>query len=51
MGNIFNQDFSEFIGCFNKHEVEYVLVGGMAVILNGYVRTTGDMDVWGKKIR
>ncbi len=46
---MFNPDFSEFINCFNKNEVEYVLVGGMAVILNGYVRTTGDMDVWVKK--
>jgi len=49
MGNIFNEDFTDFIACFNKHKVEYVLVGGMAVILNGYVRTTGDMDVWVKK--
>jgi hypothetical protein len=46
MANIFNEDFSEFISCFNKQEVEYILVGGMAVILNGYNRTTGDMDVW-----
>jgi len=49
MANIFNEDFSEFISCFNKQEVEYILVGGMAVILNGYNRTTGDMDVWVKK--
>lgn len=49
MANIFNDDFSEFINCFNKHEVAYILVGGMAVILNGYNRTTGDMDVWVKK--
>jgi hypothetical protein len=46
MGDIFNQDFADFIDCFNKNNVEYILVGGMAVILNGYVRTTGDMDVW-----
>ena len=49
MGNIFNEDFNDFISCFNKHNVDYVLVGGMAVILNGYIRTTGDMDVWVKK--
>jgi predicted nucleotidyltransferase len=46
MGNIFNDDFREFIDAFNKNEVRYVLVGGMAVILNGYIRSTGDMDVW-----
>ncbi len=49
MVNIFNDDFIDFITCFNKHKVEYILVGGMAVILNGYVRTTGDMDVWVRK--
>lgn len=49
MANIFNKDFNEFIHCFNEHNVAYVLVGGMAVILHGYSRTTGDMDVWVKK--
>ncbi len=49
MGNIFNDDFADFIRCFNEHEVAYILVGGMAVILHGYVRTTGDMDIWVKK--
>jgi hypothetical protein len=27
-------------------EVEYLIVGGYAVIYHGYVRTTGDMDIW-----
>lgn len=35
----------------NQHNVEYVLVGGMAVILHGYVRGTGDMDVWVNKTK
>ena len=26
--------------------VDFLLVGGYAVIYHGYVRTTGDMDVW-----
>lgn len=30
----------------NKHQVRYILVGGFAVILHGYSRTTGDMDIW-----
>jgi len=46
MGDIFNDDFIDFIACFNKHNVEYVLVGGYSVILHGYIRTTGDMDIW-----
>ena len=45
MGNIFNNDFTEFLGQLNKHDVEYVLVGGYSVILHGYSRTTGDMDI------
>lgn len=46
MGNIFNDDFRDFLQALNKCNVEYVLVGGMAVVLHGYVRNTGDMDVW-----
>ncbi|MCC6760553.1 MAG: hypothetical protein IT252_05025 [Chitinophagaceae bacterium] len=46
MGNIFNQDFREFLHALNNQHVEYLLVGGYAVILHGYPRTTGDMDIW-----
>ena len=43
MADYFNQDFREFLKALNTQNVEYILVGGMAVILHGYVRTTGDM--------
>ena len=46
MSNILNQDFIEFIEALNKFEVEYILVGGYAVIYHGYNRTTGDLDLW-----
>ncbi len=46
MGNIFNDDFREFIQALNNHDVKYILVGGYSVILHGYSRTTGDMDIW-----
>jgi hypothetical protein len=46
MANIFNQDFRDFLQALNDNEVEYLLVGGYAVILHGYPRTTGDMDIW-----
>ena len=46
MGNIFHKDFRDFLSAFNKQEVRYILVGGFAVILHGYSRTTGDMDIW-----
>lgn len=44
--NIFNPDFQEFIAALNHCEVAYILVGGYSVILHGYSRTTGDMDIW-----
>lgn len=30
----------------NAHEVRYIVVGGYAVAYHGYVRHTGDIDVW-----
>ncbi len=46
MGNIFNPDFKDFIKELNLADVRYILVGGYAVILHGYNRTTGDLDIW-----
>ncbi|MEY3422307.1 MAG: hypothetical protein RIR48_2610 [Bacteroidota bacterium] len=46
MGNIFNNDFRDFLSSLNKNGVRYILVGGYSVILHGYSRTTGDMDLW-----
>lgn len=46
MGNIFNSDFRDFIAALNHNQVRYILVGGYSVILHGYSRTTGDMDLW-----
>ncbi len=51
MPNLFNQDFQDFLQAMNENKVEYLLVGGYAVILHGYIRSTGDMDVWVKKSR
>ena len=45
MGNIFNEDFINFLNALNKTEVKYVLVGGYSVIIHGYARTTGDLDI------
>jgi hypothetical protein len=46
MGNIFKEDFREFIDALNINGVRYILVGGYSVILHGHSRTTGDMDIW-----
>jgi len=38
------QDFLDFIALLNEHHVEFVLVGGYALGVHGYVRATGDID-------
>jgi predicted nucleotidyltransferase len=45
MANLFNLDFQDFITALQKRDVRYVLIGGYSVILHGYSRTTGDMDI------
>ena len=39
-------EFSRFLSSLNRHAVDYLVIGGYAVIFHGYVRTTGDIDVW-----
>lgn len=39
-------DFREFLRLLNSHEARYLLVGGYAVCMHGYPRTTADMDIW-----
>jgi hypothetical protein len=29
-----------------ENKVEFLTIGGYAVILHGYIRTTGDLDIW-----
>jgi hypothetical protein len=41
-----NRDFIEYLILLNKNEVKYVVVGGMAVNIHGYRRSTGDMDLF-----
>jgi len=40
------QDFKEFLQLLDSEKIEYLLIGGYAVGLHGYVRGTKDMDVW-----
>ena len=47
--NIFESDFSDFIAALNISGTEYMVVGGYAVILHGYYRTTNDLDIWVNK--
>lgn len=43
--NISNVDFLEFLQLLEKYKINYILVGGYAVVLHGYVRSTADIDL------
>lgn len=38
-------DFIDFENLCNKYEVEYLVVGGYAVSIHGYPRSTKDFDI------
>ncbi len=42
----FSEDIAEFLFLLNKNSVEYLIVGGEAVIFYGYSRLTGDIDIF-----
>ncbi|MCK9613601.1 MAG: DUF6036 family nucleotidyltransferase [Bacteroidales bacterium] len=44
--NITHPAHQEMLAALLEYKVDFILVGGYAVIFHGYVRTTGDMDVW-----
>ena len=44
--DIFNEELINYWQCLNRHEVKYIMVGGVATNFNGYQRTTDDIDVW-----
>src|SRR6188508_474677 len=44
--NIFLDDHLEILKKLLANEVDFMLIGGYAVIFHGYQRTTGDMDLW-----
>lgn len=44
--DIYNEEFISFWKSLNKHRVKFIMVGGVAPNLNGYQRTTDDIDVW-----
>ena len=39
-------DFKELLELFNKHKVEYLVVGGYALAFHGAPRFTGDIDLY-----
>ena len=45
------KDFKELLELFNKHKVEYLVVGGYALAFHGAPRFTGDIDLYVRPIR
>ncbi len=41
-------DFRDLLELLNKHEVEYLIVGGYALAFHGAPRFTGDIDIYVK---
>ncbi len=37
--------YGEVFKALNKAKVKYVVAGGVAVVLHGYMRATGDLDL------
>lgn len=46
--DISSEDVQHLLESLNKYEVKYLLVGGMAGVVHGHIRTTQDMDLWVK---
>lgn len=44
--DISREDVTDLFRSLNEHQVRYLLVGGMATALHGYVRATEDLDLW-----
>ena len=44
--NIFFDNHQKLLASLLKNQVEFIVIGGYSVIFHGYMRTTGDMDIW-----
>ena len=39
-------DFDRVVSSLNKHKVEFMIIGGWAVVYHGHVRETEDLDIF-----
>ena len=46
LNNIFNVDFLDLLALLEKHKIDFLLIGSYALVLHGYIGSTGDMDLW-----
>ncbi|WP_461108577.1 hypothetical protein [Spirosoma koreense] len=44
--DISREDVTHLFQSLNDHHVHYLLVGGMATAIHGYIRATEDLDLW-----
>lgn len=44
--DVYDEEFLKFWAALNKQNVKYIMVGGIATNMNGYQRTTDDIDIW-----
>jgi hypothetical protein len=44
--DIFDEDLIAIWRTFAKNNLKYIMVGGFAVNLHGFNRTTGHIDIW-----
>ena len=44
--DVFDEELLKFWKSLEKHQVVYIMVGGVATNLNGYQRSTEDIDMW-----
>lgn len=44
--NLFLNTHQELLASLLRHNVDFIIIGGFAVIFHGYQRTTGDVDIW-----
>lgn len=42
----YRKDLDLFCACLNRSDVEYLIVGGLAVNYHEFQRATGDIDIW-----
>lgn len=44
--DIMDEELLQFWRILNRHQVQYIMVGGFAVNMHGYIRATEDTDMW-----
>ena len=44
--DLHNPEVRSLLDSLHQHKVKYMLVGGVATVFHGYVRTTQDLDLW-----